>query len=116
MSELNVEIKLFEIRDRATMMPMFAFTTSSDLTEQSWLLAGAGYSPNSDLVMFGYLAQSGMPACYDHYDWNDRTKKVAHEYIQKHWHELKNGDVIDVEFILGESPEKKISERRDPYV
>ncbi len=116
MSENHLEIKLFEIRDRATFMPMFAFTTSSDLPGQSYLLNRAGYSPDSDIVMFGYLGQSGMPACYDPYDWNDRTKKVSHDYIQKHWHELKNGDVIDVEFILGESNEKKISERHESYV
>jgi hypothetical protein len=111
MSEKHIDIKFLEIRDKATFMPMFAFTTTSDLYEQDYLLRRAGYAPDSDLVVFGYLAQSGMPACHDPYDWNDRTKQVAHAYIQAHWHELKDGDVVDVEFILKESDQPKQSER-----
>jgi hypothetical protein len=48
---------------------------------------------------------------YDPYDWAERTKRVAHVYIEQHWHELADGDVIDVQFLLGETPSKKISER-----
>lgn len=106
-----MEIKLLEIRDRATFLPMFAFSTRSDNPDQHYLLRRAGFASNSDLVMFGYLRGSG--AEYDCFHWNDRTKKVAHQYIEKHWDEIKDGDVIDVEFILGETTEKKISERRD---
>ena len=111
-----MEIKLLEIRDKGTFMPMFAFNTASQWPQQSYLLRRAGYSPEGDCIMFGYLAQSGMPACYDPYDWNDRTKKTAHEYIQAHWNELKDGDVVDVEFILGETTQPKQSERNDAYV
>jgi hypothetical protein len=35
---------------------------------------------------------------------------VAHDYIRNNWPTLKDGDVIDVEFILGETNERKISE------
>jgi hypothetical protein len=38
------------------------------------------------------------------------TKPQAHQYIEQHWRELKDGDVIDVEFILGETDVKKTSE------
>jgi hypothetical protein len=50
---------------------------------------------------------------YDCYDWpsSPRTIRVAHNYIQDHWQALADGDVIDVEFILGERPTKKTSER-----
>jgi hypothetical protein len=49
---------------------------------------------------------------YDPYDWvNDpRTKKTAHWYIEQHWAELKDGDVVDVEFIQGETETAKLSE------
>lgn len=104
-------IKLFEIRDRATFIPCFAFSTISMNVEQDYLLRRAGYAPDSHCVMFGNLSQSGNPACYDPYDWLDRTMRTAHGYIEKHWKELKDGDVIDVEFILGETPEPKESER-----
>lgn len=112
-----MQIKVLEIRDRGTFLPMFAFTTGcTGDTGRDYLLRRSGYSVDSDLVMFGYLGMSHVPACYDPYDWNDRTKKVAHEYIQKHWHELKDGDVVDVEFILGETKQPKTSERNEVYV
>jgi len=115
MSEQHLDIKLLEIRDKATFMPMFAFTTASDLSEQNYLLRRAGFSPDSDLVMFGYL-EGNSKAEYDPYSWGDRTKKVAHDYIQNNWHKIKNGDVIDVEFILGETEKPKTSERNEVYV
>jgi hypothetical protein len=52
----------------------------------------------------------------DAYHWGDRTMQTAHIYIDEHFAELNDGDVIDVEFILGESTEKKISERNESYV
>jgi hypothetical protein len=50
---------------------------------------------------------------YDPYHWprDPRTKPYAHVYIEAHWHDLKDGDVIDVEFILGETTSPKVSER-----
>ena len=41
---------------------------------------------------------------------------VAHNYIIEHWHELKDGDVVDVQFILGETKAPKVSERRSAPV
>lgn len=35
----------------------------------------------------------------------------AHNWIIDHWQELKDGDVVDVQFILGETKEPKVSER-----
>ena len=35
----------------------------------------------------------------------------AHRHIQYSWDELESGDVVDVEYILGESKFKKVSER-----
>jgi hypothetical protein len=48
---------------------------------------------------------------YDPHNWNDRTKQVSHKWIQDNWDDINDGDVIDVEFILGESTVKKTSER-----
>jgi hypothetical protein len=41
------------------------------------------------------------------------THRVAHDHIRQHWDELRDGDVIDVEFILGRSSAPKVSERFD---
>ena len=50
---------------------------------------------------------------YDPYNWvrDTRTKRTAHSHIERNWADLRDGDVIDVEFILGETAIKKVSER-----
>lgn len=111
-----MEIKLLEIRDRATFLPMFAMLCEASNEGQRYLLRRAGYGADTNLVLFGYLEGHKSPCGYDPYDWGDRTKHVAHQYITEHWNELKDGDVIDVEFILGETAEKKTSERNESHV
>lgn len=53
----------------------------------------------------------GGRAHYDPYDWGDRTWQVAHDYIARHWDELVDGAVVDVEYVLGETAEPKHPER-----
>jgi hypothetical protein len=36
-----------------------------------------------------------------------RTKRTAHFHIERHWAELKDGDVVDVQFILNETDAPK---------
>ena len=45
--------------------------------------------------------------------WAGRTWFVAHAHIIANWDSLSDGDVVDVEFILGEKPTAKTSERLD---
>jgi len=49
-------------------------------------------------------------ASADPYFWGDRTFTTAHFYITQEWAQLTSGDVVDVEFILGERTEPKLSE------
>ena len=42
--------------------------------------------------------------------------QTAHLYIEKNFDALKDGDVVDVQFILGESDKPKTSERNEAYV
>lgn len=107
-----MQVKALEIRDRATFIPAFAMQMQPDNEGQRYLLRRAGYSCQTDdnIVILGMLNNPARSA-YDPYDWNDRTMKTAHEYIQKNFDDLSNGDVIDVEFILDETDEPKESER-----
>ena len=59
-----------------------------------------------------YLVMLATEKCrYDPYNWDNlRTMGNAHHYIAEHWDELHDGDVIDVQFILGETTAKKLSE------
>jgi hypothetical protein len=44
-------------------------------------------------------------------EWGDRTYQIAHQYIVENWSVLESGAVVDVEHILGETDEPKVSER-----
>ena len=78
---------------------------------QHCLLRHCGYPcdgrPN---IAITHLAADGHKCSNDPYFWGGRTYPVAHNYIIEHWAELKDGDVVDVEFILGERSEPKQSE------
>lgn len=76
--------------------------------------AGEGFPcdgrPN---ILLTHLRAGGDPAWNDPYGWerSARTFPVAHDYIIKNWEKLRDGDVVDVEFILGETKVPKASER-----
>lgn len=106
--------KLFEVRDRATFIPVMAIHIDGNCTDQEdWLLRRSGYgeSEGRNYVYLIHL-QTGEGQ-YDPYKWGrgSRTLREAHKYIVEHFDELQTGDVVDVEFILGESATKKITER-----
>ena len=105
-----MEIKLFEVRDRATFMPVGAIKLSPTGEAERWLLGSAGYSLTFPYILLFRL--EGGEITYDAWKWGGgRTLHAAHLYLQGHFDELTSGDVIDVEYILGERPEPKRSER-----
>jgi hypothetical protein len=116
-------MKLFELRDRATFIPIFAFRAipayfEGSFDKNNWLLARAGFGSRGDshCVIIGRLNCAGIQrnCTYDPFAWNDRTFETAHQYIEKHFDELEDGQVIDVEYILGETEKPKESEQDKP--
>jgi hypothetical protein len=121
-----MQTKILEIRDEGTFIPVLCidmnpaldFRLDALLKEdghneaQRYHLRRCGYpcdgEPN---IAITHLSAGGQPCWNDPYGWKDRTYAVAHSYIIGHWEDLKDGDVIDVQFILGETSEKKVSER-----
>lgn len=128
-------IKLLEIRDKGTTIPCLAvdmnpplpYPANGSMSEdelarslaiyraQLTLLLHCGYpcdgQPN---VLITHLAGNGTPSSNDPYFWSGRTWPVAHNWIVGNWSDLKDGDVVDVEFILNEragpkSPEINVS-------
>jgi len=109
-----METKMLEIRDRATCIPVMATLMRSDNKHEHYLLRRAGFSDNTDLIGFTYLTSEKWE--WDPYNWsNSRTLHVAHKFVQEHWAELKSGDVVDVEFVLGETSKPKQSEVNPPW-
>jgi hypothetical protein len=122
--EENMPTKALEIRDRGTFIPALAIDMNPKIPdadggwqEQRYLLRRSGYScDGSPMIMLVPLEGQRGKCSYDPYDWTgSRTMHVAHLYILRNWEELKDGDVIDVEFILKETPEKKVSERFEVF-
>lgn len=118
-------VKALELRDEGTFIALLAVDMNPALVQfapsthdaQRYLLRRCGYPcdgrPN---VLITKLAGDGSRASNDPYYWGGRTMPVAHNYIIEHWHELKDGDVVDVQFILGETKAPKVSERRSAPV
>lgn len=109
-----MNVKLFEIRDDGTFIPVMAIKLSSRNDEERFLLSRSGFGQTSDkhekyVLMAGINGGNDKIIC-DPYDWGNRTRKVAHDYIIKHFDTLESGQVIDVQFILGETSEPKLSE------
>jgi len=106
-----MEIKCLEIRDANTFVPVICIRPVAENDAQRYLLRRDGYRADETESCIIMINAQCRGVAYDHYDWRERTKGLAHNYITEHWSELVDGDVIDVEYILGETPAKKISER-----
>ncbi len=111
-----MKTKLLEVRDEGTFIPMLCVDMNPDPeaihAPQTYLLRRCGYPcdgrPNIAITSLG---ADGDRCSNDPYFWGGRTRPVAHNYIIEHWYELRDGDVVDVSFILGETQKPKVSER-----
>jgi hypothetical protein len=105
------KVRLFEVRDRGTCIACAAFEVAvADMSSRDQLIAKrAGYGPDR-CVMFGKL--DGGDWHYDPYSWSGitRTMQAAHQWLIDHWHEVEPGAVVDVQFILFETPAPKETE------
>lgn len=111
---------MFEVRDRMTFIPVIAtkLDTIELPEEEAYLIARSGFGRNCQYIMVTKLIDGEMPTNYDAGGWiqhGTRTMRIAHKHINQHFDELSTGSVIDVEFILGETPHPKRTERLDKY-
>lgn len=113
-----MQVKMFEVRDEATFIPVVAVRMVPDpvmdpptkCEAQRYLLRRVGYPMDEPQVVL-FRANGNGHAYSDPYDWPNRTMQVAHLHILEYFDWLKDGDVVDVEFILGISSAPKVSER-----
>lgn len=99
-----MKTKIFEIRDRATFIPVLCTKLQSEEKREAALLDATGYPTDHDYVMVTELENPGNTH-YSGYDYgqNERTFSVAHRFIEENFDKLPTGAVVDVEFILGET-------------
>jgi len=102
-----MKTKTLELRDRATFIAILAIEMNPDNTKERALLRHCGYAcEGTSNILMTRLDGNGK-ATNDPYEWGDRTMATAHNYIIDRWASLADGDVVDVEFILGETTEPK---------
>lgn len=97
-------VKLLEIRDDGTFIPAMAIQVSG---ADGYLMRRAGF----DSPMIYLIALATQKCSYDPFGWDNRTMNGAHQIIERDWDSLVDGDVVDVQFELGETTEKKQSEQ-----
>lgn len=114
-----MKVKLFEIRDSGTFIQALAIKIEcKGASEQErYLLRRCGFGERGGYAILLHHLQSDKGSM-DVYNWPKvngdlRTMPQAHAYLEKHFDELESGSVIDIEYILGEKPTKKISEREE---
>lgn len=106
-----LQTKLFELRDKGTMIPVAATRFIADNSPASYPLRRAGYGLHTSYVMVVKLTTNRAET--DPYAWGDRTMLIAHNAIEKQWDRLASGAVVDVEFELGITATPKTSEARE---
>lgn len=100
--------KMFEVRDRGTCISVVATKLQSPNKSEEFLLGRAGFHGNGfPSVLLTHMET--FESTYDAYKWNNRSMMTAHRYIQQNFDNLETGDVIDVEYILGETKVPKKS-------
>lgn len=109
--------KLLEIRDRGTCILALGIQMMSkrpDAISQWFLHSRSGYPADGSSIML--MCLSDGRATNNPYSWGsrgmgERTMQAAHNFILDHWNNLTDGDVVDVQVILGETTVPKKSER-----
>lgn len=113
--------KTFEVRDSGTFIPVLAVQLSPGNEADRYLLGRAGYgtqpTDQSEYILLCRIDGGSGHCTSDCFSWGGagRTMTVAHEYISENFEQLKSGDVVDVQFIIGETSEPKMSEARVAY-
>lgn len=106
-----LETKAFEVRDRATFVPILAIRLPSGNDQEQWLQHKVGYrgfylgiTKLSGVIDFKWFPDEWIDKC---------TMPIAHRYIREHWDELQGGEVIDCEFLRGKRNAPRVSEREE---
>lgn len=103
-----------EIHDRMTFVAGLAVKLESTDPIEIWLMWKGGYHPQANETFVALIHLGRGEGKVDPHEWKDRTMNEAHKYIVKNFDKLTTGDIIDVEFILGETTAKKTTEYNQP--
>jgi hypothetical protein len=109
-----VETKFVEIRDARTCIHAIAMKFGTVADQENWALRcmGFGLSPEEQNAYVLLYRVTDNSCHYDPCKWGDsRTMLVSHRWLIDNWGLVTSGDVVDVEFLLGETRAAKTTER-----
>lgn len=110
-----MDAKTIEIRDAATFIPALAVRLDPYNERDRYLLARAGFGTDpktqGEYIILVYLTNARCE--HDPMGWGNlsRTMQIAHRHIIKQFDNLEHGEVVDVQYILGETNKPKVSEQ-----
>jgi hypothetical protein len=104
-----MKVKMFELRDAGTFVPVFAVKVTARSAKELYLIGRASMHHGGPFVYL--VSMLTDKAHWDPDKWDSRTYKVAHRHIIDNWSRLSTASVIDVEYILHLTKDRKKSER-----
>lgn len=113
--------KLIEIRDEGTFIAALAVDVEAVNEAERYLLSRTGFTPHQHAPRFVLLSSNlsshPMDMTYDVADWGvygQRTYQTVHKWLKDTaWDEIEPGQVVDVQYILGETSAPKRPEREE---
>ena len=103
-----MKIKLFEVRDIDTFIVISAIKTDSFNESEAFLLKRSGFNPGDNIIVTN---MNTLASNYHSDKWNDKTMQTVHAFLEEKFDELGHGIVLDAEYIRGEAPKPKRSEK-----
>jgi len=106
--------KVIEIRDRGTHIEAMAIRMKADNPNQVYgIHERSGHPVDGSSIVLMHL--DSLKATNDPYEWpslgmGPRTMVEAHNFIIDYFDEIADGEVVDVEYLLGETKAPKVSE------
>ena len=116
---MKIITKIFEVRDRATLIPTIAICIDTFQFDKKintvgdFLVNRAGYEGYN--VRVSTLKDLQFKKSWKEWNYDlGRTLPEAHKWLATEYNFINScsGDVIDVEYILGEVDKPKVSERK----
>jgi hypothetical protein len=99
-----MQTKLLEVRNRTRRIPILAMEIGPDSEAAAELLQRFGLSESNGVVVVNLKDQTSLGGASEICS----AMAIAHAYIDGRFDLLTDGDVVDVEFILGETPRRPL--------
>lgn len=106
-----VDAKMLAVMDRGTHIPLIAFKVSPNTMKECVMLERHDFGVNPHEHTFFYDISSGTCSHNPYKMEGSYTLTPACKHIRDNWGSINSGDLVDAEYIRGETSEPRIWER-----